>query len=121
MGGWWDVQGNTPITPLIENEKCTHIIVTHLEDGSFWDRRKFPQASILEVRTRGISRKGFTDMLSFEQGSILEWMKQGYEDAKSSIDPVLETLVSFESSKKAHDAAVDAVNTMSQSLDWLKG
>ncbi|EFC7264954.1 hypothetical protein CR617_005414, partial [Escherichia coli] len=38
MGGWRNMQGNTP--------------VTHLSDGSLWDRQAFPDTTILEIRPR---------------------------------------------------------------------
>jgi NTE family protein len=40
QGGWKTVQGNTPITPLVE-AGCNLVIVSHLSDGSLWDRHNF--------------------------------------------------------------------------------
>ncbi|RHW21393.1 patatin-like phospholipase family protein [Pseudomonas jilinensis] len=119
MGGGSNFQGNTPIVPLIENEKCSHIIVTHLQDGTFWDRNKFPNTSILEIRPRGIS-KGSLDMLNFERGAILEWMEQGYQDAKASIEPVAEGLAAFRRSRETHAALSDSASNMADALQWLK-
>ena len=45
IGGWQKSQGNTPITPLITEENCSHVIVTHLTDGSLWNRYDFPAVS----------------------------------------------------------------------------
>lgn len=120
VGGWWTAQGNTPITPLIEHEQCTHIIVTHLEDGSLWDRRKFPQTTILEIRPRRITRKGLSDILAFEKDYILEWMEQGYIDAKASIEPVLGGLLTFKKSQESSLKTKKAVDDMNQKLQWLK-
>lgn len=119
MGGGSNCQGNTPITPLIDNEKCSHIIVTHLQDGAFWDRNKFPDTSILEIRPRGIS-KGSLDMLNFERGAILEWMEQGYEDAKASIEPVAEGLAAFRRSRKTKERLNKSASKMTDGLQWLK-
>ena len=120
LGGVKAVQGNTPITPLIEHEKCTHIIVTHLQDGSFWDRNSYPDTTILEIRPRGIGRKGLRDMLSFERDTILEWMEQGYEDAKASIEPVAEGLTAFSNSLESQRKLDGAAMQMANALQWLK-
>ena len=120
LGGARTAQGNTPITPLIENEKCSHIIVTHLEDGSFWERTRFSETTILEIRPRGIGRKGFFDMVNFERDTILDWMEQGYQDAKVSIEPVFEALTAFKNSRKAHSKLAMASTQMSNALRWLK-
>ncbi len=120
LGGVNAVQGNTPITPLIEHEKCTHIIVTHLQDGSFWDRNSYPDTTILEIRPRGIGRKGLRDMLSFERGTILQWMEQGYEDAKASIEPVADGLAAFSNSLESQRKLDDAATQMADALQWLK-
>ena len=120
LGGARAVQGNTPITPLIEKEKCSHIIVTHLQDGSFWDRNQFPDSTILEIRPRGIGRKGLLDMLSFERDTILEWMEQGYQDAKASIEPVEEGLAVFRKSMSTQIELERSASKMKESLQWLK-
>lgn len=120
LGGARAVQGNTPITPLIENEKCSHIIVTHLQDGSFWDRKRFPDATILEIRPRGIARKGLLDMLSFERDTILQWMEQGYEDAKASIEPVADGLAAFSNSRESQKKLDESAKQMAEALQWLK-
>lgn len=120
LGGARAAQGNTPITPLIENEKCSHIIVTHLEDGSFWDRKRFSDTTILEIRPRGIGRKGLLDMVYFERDAILEWIEQGYQDAKDSIEPVFEALIAFDSSRKTHAKLATSSTQMADALKWLK-
>lgn len=120
LGGVKAVQGNTPITPLIEHEKCTHVIVTHLQDGSFWDRSRYPDTTILEIRPRGIGRKGLRDMLSFERDTILEWVEQGYEDAKASIEPVADGLSVFRSSQDSHAKLDESASQMADALRWLK-
>ncbi|HAO2784741.1 patatin-like phospholipase family protein [Escherichia coli] len=51
MGGWRNMQGNTPVTPLVD-AGCNMVIVTHLSDGSLWDRQAFPDTTILEIRPR---------------------------------------------------------------------
>lgn len=53
MGGWRNMQGNTPVTPLVD-AGCNMVIVTHLSDGSLWDRRAFPTPQSL----RSVPGKG---------------------------------------------------------------
>lgn len=81
QGGWQKMQGNTPITPLLE-AGCNMVIVTHLSDGSLWSRQDFPNATILEIRPQSnISREGLVpDILGFNAEKIPSWIEQGYVD-----------------------------------------
>ncbi len=47
------MQGNTPVTPLVD-AGCNMVIVTHLSDGSLWDRQAFPDTTI----ARSVPGKG---------------------------------------------------------------
>ena len=94
QGGWREVQGNTPITPLLK-AGYEHVVVTHLEDGSFWNRHQFPSASVIEIRPagKGISRKGgVRDVLGFDNELIPSWMEQGYEDTMACVGQIKDTL-----------------------------
>jgi NTE family protein len=101
LGGWQKSQGNTPITPLIEKENCTHVIVTHLTDGSFWNRYDFPNTTILEVRPKQLIAKEsmIKDLLGFKADKIIQWIDQGYDDAKRCIGDVRRVLVQQAESK----------------------
>lgn len=85
MGGWQKMQGNTPITPLID-AGCNLIIVSHLTNGSAWDRHDFPEATILEIRPQStLSRSngmgaGVKDLLGFSAHQVKSWAIQGYQD-----------------------------------------
>jgi NTE family protein len=96
IGGWKNVRGNTPITPLIDSEKCSHLIVTHLTDGSLWDRQAFPDSTILEIRPRKpIKRQGMVkDLLGFNADNIQSWIEQGYEDTQRCVRNVKSALES---------------------------
>ncbi len=120
LGGWNKSQGNTPVSPLVKNERCTHVIVTHLEDGSFWNRRDFDGVTFLEIRPTGIAREGLKDMLMFDRATLLEWMEQGYNDTRQSIGEVLDTLTVFKRQSENQKCLNQAAKSMSQSLDWLK-
>ncbi len=103
LGGWQKAQGNTPITPLIEKENCTHIIVTHLTDGSLWNRYDFPNTTILEVRPKQpIAKEAMIkDLLGFKASKINQWIDQGYDDAKRCIGNVKRVLDQQIESKSA--------------------
>lgn len=119
QGGWSTIQGNTPITPLL-NAGCKYIVVTHLSDGSLWDRSLFPGASIIEIRpkTAPITRKdAVSDLLGFDNEKIPSWIKQGYDDTIASIAPILKTLNIFgelNHSERMRDEALK--NTGEQAL-----
>ena len=85
QGGWQKVQGNTPVTPLLDRG-VKRIVVSHLTDGSPWSRHEYPDATIVEVRPKRPIARGSLDMISFNPASIRSWMRQGYED----------TLITFE-------------------------
>jgi NTE family protein len=79
------MQGNTPITPLLE-AGCNLVIVTHLSNGSPWSRQDFPSATIVEIRPQeSLSRAkgplgGSRDLLGFDSEKIPSWIEQGYRD-----------------------------------------
>ena len=90
MGGWQKMQGNTPITPLIQAGYKT-IIVTHLSDGSLWNRHNYPDTTILEIRPQSaLARKGYQpDLLSFNAINIPSWIEQGYDDTMKCVGDVM--------------------------------
>lgn len=128
QGGWQTMQGNTPITPLLE-AGCNLVIVTHLSDGSAWSRQRFPNATILEIRpTRSLARAtgplaGARDLLGFDSEKIPSWVEQGYLDTLHCVGRVMkaqqgrnelraseEALASIESnSTRADQVLCDAI------------
>ncbi|OZY62358.1 patatin-like phospholipase family protein [Pseudomonas fragi] len=94
QGGWQTMQGNTPITPLIE-AGCNLIIVTHLSNGSPWSRQDFPNATIVEIRPQeSLSRAagplgGSRDLLGFDSEKIPSWIEQGYRDTMHCMNRVM--------------------------------
>lgn len=116
LGGTNKVQGNTPITPLIDNG-CNFVVVTHLSDGSLWSRHDFPDTTILEIRPQSfIKRDGATsDMLSFSPEKILPWMEQGYEDAKICIKNVAEPLIARKKLKFTEQLMIESMKQSEES------
>lgn len=92
QGGWRTVQGNTPITPLL-GEDCDVIIVSHLQNGSFWQRpTENDRTVIVELRPREPISKRATDLLGFDHDRISAWMRQGYEETMLTLAEVADVL-----------------------------
>lgn len=97
MGGWASLQGNTPVTPLVK-AGCNMVIVTHLSDGSLWDRQAFPDTTMLEIRPQRSLRRndgalgGAKDLLGFTAMHIDSWIEQGYHDTISALDRIRKPL-----------------------------
>lgn len=81
IGGAKKSQGNTPITPLIN--QCNTIIVTYLDNGSYFDRRDF-EGTIIDIRPGsdliGSSGKKTAAMLDFSSAKVDYLMDCGYKD-----------------------------------------
>ncbi|WP_375504482.1 patatin-like phospholipase family protein [uncultured Nostoc sp.] len=115
QGGIKNVQGNTPITPLLELENCTHIIVNHLSDGSLWDRNAFPSITPIEIRPgRVIQRQGLAkDLIGFDANNIQSWIQQGYEDTQRCCEDVARAIHIHEianQARKQRDEAIDELD-----------
>lgn len=103
QGGWHKLQGNTPIKPLID-AGCDLAIVTHLEDGSLWNRHDFPEITVLEIRPQTpISKNSLAlmDMFDFSKTHISDWMQQGYTDTLHCIGRVTNALDARQNLKSA--------------------
>lgn len=117
QGGWNTAQGNTPIEPLIKQAGCDLIIVTHLSDGALWDRYKYPDCEILEIRpqkTIAKSKIGLMDLFDFSQISICGWMNQGYDDTLRCWKRARDALNSYQN---LHDAKKTLKDSFSQNAD----
>ncbi|KAB8331887.1 patatin-like phospholipase family protein [Scytonema tolypothrichoides VB-61278] len=118
QGGVRNVQGNTPITPLLELANCTHIIVNHLSDGSLWDRnafsKAFPNTTVLEIRPgRIIKRQGLAkDLIGFDDNNIKSWIQQGYEDTQRCCESVVRALHIHERANQARKQRDEAINEL---------
>ncbi len=126
QGGVRNVQGNTPITPLLELANCTHIIVNHLSDGSLWDRnafsKAFPNTTVLEIRPgRVIKRQGLVkDLIGFDDKNIQSWIEQGYEDTQRCCKSVVDALHIHEivnQARKQRDEAIDELDNDNFHID----
>ena len=93
QGGWQRVQGNTPITPLID-AGYSHIIVTHLIDGSLWSRRNFPDTTIIEIRPRGQLSDSMLDIVGFHPDKIEAWIQKGYDDTHACWERIRKSIES---------------------------
>ena len=106
--------GNTPIKPLIEDEKCTHIIICHLNEGSFFNRHDelFKDTPIIEIRPEAGTFNSVLDPLMFTVEKIDLWIGQGYKDAKRILSESLNALIGAEKVKTAEAKAMDAIDRL---------
>ncbi|WP_166481743.1 patatin-like phospholipase family protein [Scytonema sp. UIC 10036] len=116
MGGRKNFQGNTPITPLVSLEKCTHVIVNHLSDGSLWNRHDFPSTTVLEIRPgRAIKRQDkVKDLIDFNAKNIQSWIEQGYEDAQRCCEGIAASLYGFHIATQAKKQRDEEISKLEQ-------
>ncbi len=116
MGGWAKMQGNTPITPLLQAGYKT-LIVTHLSNGSLWSRHDFPDATFLEIRPQStISRGGgVKDLLGFDSEKISSWIEQGYEDTLVCVGRVMKAT----HNRMEYLMSVSTLENSQSGLDYL--
>lgn len=86
--------GNTPAKPLITEEKCTNLIVCHLNEGSYFNRNDslFNEVAIIEIRPKNGTFTSMLDPLRFSVDKIDIWMQQGYEDSKRILSESFQAL-----------------------------
>ncbi len=114
LGGALKSQGNTPITPLIE-AGCTHIIVSHLDQGLLWHRHDFPNTTILEIRPNQSLDMSFARLLDFSQENIERLRTQGYLDAKHEVSRVMEALHLFSTLQKDRQTLAKSMTALENS------
>ena len=106
--------GNTPVKPLIEKEGCTHIIVCHLNEGSFFNRHDplFDDVAIIEVRPKSNTFSSALDPLQFKVEKIEEWKEQGYQDAKRVLSESFRALSTNYARQQAEYEADEAIDRL---------
>lgn len=106
--------GNTPAKPLIEKEGCTHLIVCHLNEGSFFNRNDplFKDVVIIEIRPKANTFSSALDPLQFKVEKIDEWKQQGYNDAKSILSESFEVLLDQRRRVISEDSANNSVDRL---------
>lgn len=92
QGGALKSQGNTPITPLIEQEHCDFVIVSHLSQGTLWNRHDFPQTACIEIRPNADLDLGFKAVFDFSAEKIQQLQQAGYEDTLLVLGDIQESL-----------------------------
>lgn len=113
QGGWQTVQGNTPITPLIE-AGCVQVIVTHLTDGSLWSRHDFPDTTVLEIRPQSLITpdnsmlRAANAALGFDSSNISRLMEQGYRDTMHCVGRVRKATQAREGLRHSQQSVADS-------------
>ena len=119
IGGFIRNQGNTPITPLIK-DGYEYIIVTHLANGSLWNRYDFPEVKCLEIRPNSKLDMGFLAMFDFSENKIQALQQMGYEDTLEQVGKVHQFMDSLTSMRKASQSLEEKLNTFKNSEDRMK-
>ena len=126
LGNWMEGTGNTPITPILQTG-CEWCIVVHLVNGSTWDRNKYQNCTIIEVRPeKDIHPEGqIKSLLHFEPDRIGQWIEQGYEDAQRCIGNCITALKTRSlgyQARKERDDSIARLNTdnFKSSINKLK-
>ncbi|MTJ09022.1 patatin-like phospholipase family protein [Anabaena sp. UHCC 0204] len=117
MGSFIDSQGNTPAYPLVHKESCSHIIVTHLDNGSLWDRYKYnaSKAILLEIRPKeSMNREGWKDLINFNANSIQSWIDQGYEDTERCLKKVSDAIILRRMAQKTKTMKEEALKRLDE-------
>jgi NTE family protein len=120
-GGWQKLQGNTPITPLLQ-AGFKMVIVTHLSDGSLWSRQDFPDATVIEIRPQSsIERSGgVQDLLGFDADKIPSWIEQGYVDTKHCVGRVMESVQARHELRQSEAALLKSEQALTVSQPMLE-
>lgn len=126
IGGWIKNTGNTPITPIL-NYGVKNVILTHLSDGSLFNRHDFPEATIIEIRPQKTFARddglfgGAKDLLGFKPGKIASWIEQGYEDTMHCVKrimPATRVMNELKRSSSVLQRSIDELDdTMDEELD----
>lgn len=106
--------GNTPAKPLITEEKCTHLVVCHLNEGSFFNRNDplFKDIPIIEIRPENGTFLSALDPLRFSIDKIDKWVEQGYKDSKRILTDSLGALRGNDERIVSEKKSEDAVNKL---------
>lgn len=89
---------NVPLGALTARG-CTHAIVIHLQSGSVWDRHRFPDQLVIEIRPQALIDRCDTpivgaagSLLDFSSDRIAELKQRGYANAQRCLQPILQSL-----------------------------
>jgi NTE family protein len=118
---------NVPLKPLADRG-CNYVIVIHLQNGVVWERKQFPNQTIIEIRPQEsidkfnipIAGKMCT-FLDFSRERIAELKRRGYKDAKDCMEPILKALGTINSHRDGidllHDSTTSLLNSTKQLMD----
>ncbi|MEH2170382.1 MAG: patatin-like phospholipase family protein [Nostoc sp.] len=99
---------NIPLKAL-EKEGCTFAIVIHLDNVETWNRHKFPNQTVIEIRPRLEINKSLLSPLDFSNDYITDLKKRGEEDAKFYLEPIIFTLISNYQRRSLRDRLIQSM------------
>ncbi|MEA5501119.1 patatin-like phospholipase family protein [Limnoraphis robusta Tam1] len=98
---------NVPLGALAARG-CTHVIVIHLGSGRVWNRHDFPHQTIIEIRPQKLLNSDLQSLLNFDADRISELKQQGYEDAKSQLEPIFKGFRSLSRLSQTQDYLISS-------------
>ena len=120
LGGTRRLQGNTPITPLVQAGYST-VVVNHLSDGSLWDRHDFPETTVLEIRPERPISRSMADMLAFgDTDAVSSWIEQGYNDTNRCMLRVIRPLGTVAKLEESEQALRSSLGGMEESEEEMR-
>jgi NTE family protein len=110
--------GNTPAKPLIEIEKCTHLIICHLNEGSFFNRHDplFKDIPIIEICPETGTFNSALAPLKFNVEEIGIWMEQGYIDSIRILTDAFKALEGVQRRKITESMADHSVDRLERNF-----
>ena len=112
------LEDNIPLGALAARG-CTHAIIIHLGNGVVWDRHDFSAQTIIEIRPSEKINSSHLPVIS-EIHSLLDFtpekiaiLKQmGHQDARRSLEPILQTLMRVKQQRQAEGSLLSSTQML---------
>lgn len=124
MGGLGESQGNVPIEPLVRSG-CRLAIVCISGDGVLWDRNKWTEIDVIEIRptfTLNDHSQPNRSLLDYDRDRTHFLIEAGRRDGRAAIQRIIATLqgkAEHERSMRDMTRAVDNLQSQAQTLDSI--
>lgn len=96
------ISDNTPIQPVY-GEGCDIIIVVLLNKEIKIDRSLYPNTHIIEIYPRNLEETVLTGTLNLDQESKRNRIKEGYNDAKFLLEPII-LMANFKKEREEYES-----------------
>lgn len=108
---------NVPVQG-IRNRGCGLIVVVHLSNGSVWDRRRFDELNILEIRPSAPVQRnpGFPSwlhsLIDFQPERIESLRRMGHQDARRIVEDLKRTVELHATAKRGRAELLDSTKVL---------